>query len=95
MTTLNDAVIDLAPLTPPPCFPNRQAWLEYLKSAAAAQNHKGENKVILTHKGRTHEFNYAYDFCQDCDTHYKRLMQSQMSCRPNFLRSLERNGEVK
>lgn len=37
---LSDAVDDLA-LPPPPCFFNRSSWMLYLKSAAAAQNHKG------------------------------------------------------
>lgn len=30
---LSDAVDDIAPLAPPPCFHNRESWLQYLKSA--------------------------------------------------------------
>ena len=47
---LNDAVADLHP-APPPCFLNRLEWVEYLKSAAAVQNHKGEPRVILVVDG--------------------------------------------
>ena len=49
---LSDAVDDLAP-PPPPCFFNRGSWIAYLKSAAAAQNHKGSHlssyELIVLH----------------------------------------------
>lgn len=37
---LSDAVDDLAPLEQPPCFHNRESWLQYLKSAAETQNRR-------------------------------------------------------
>lgn len=47
---LSDAVDDLAPLDPPPCFHNRESWNLYLKSAAATQNHRSNQEVVIVAK---------------------------------------------
>lgn len=84
---LNDAVEDLAPV-PPPCFLNRISWREYLKSAAAVQNHKGEQTVIfITDAGPA--FNMGLDFCEDCNSQTAAKMKARGQCAPEHLRNLE------
>lgn len=83
---LADTVEDLAP-PPPPCFLNRASWREYLKSAAAVQNHKGEPKVILLVSGSP-AFNHALDFCSDCSTGQRSAMVKQGRCQPDHLKKL-------
>jgi hypothetical protein len=90
---LSDAVDDLAPLQPPPCFHNRSLWIQYLRSAASAQNQRGEPKVILIHDGVA-TFNWDFPFCADC-TQIKSLdMMRKERCQPEYLRRLgsEING---
>lgn len=85
---LKDAVDDLAP-PPPPCFHNRTSWMEYLKSAAAAQNHAGEPKVIKIHKDGNHTFAFDFPMCTDC-TQIKSLeMTRQGRCDPQYLANLK------
>lgn len=84
---LDDAVEDLAP-PPPPCFLNRMSWREYLKSAAAVQNHKGEQVVIVITKGEP-SFNMKLDFCEDCTSRAAADMQARGQCVPTHLRELE------
>lgn len=81
---LSDAVDDLAP-PKPACWPDRTAWLEFLKSAAAVQNHRGEQKVIFTRHGDP-EFNTEYDFCGDCLVSRARRMEAEGRCNPNHLK---------
>lgn len=81
---LADAVDDLAP-PKPPCWPDRTAWLEFLKSAAAVQNHRGEQKVIVMRDGDP-EFNTGYDFCCDCLVSRARQMEAAGRCNPNHLK---------
>lgn len=84
---LSDAVDDLAP-PPPPCFLNRMAWMEYLKSAAAAQNQKDEPRVFLYGPDGDVRFNFDFPFCADC-TQVKSLeMDKQGKCKPDFLKQL-------
>lgn len=80
---LSDAVDDLAP-PPPPCFLNRTSWREYLKSAAAAQNQKGEPTVILFKNGEP-RFNYLLPFCADCTMEKSVEMMAKDRCEPKFL----------
>ena len=82
---LNDAVADLHP-APPPCFLNRLEWVEYLKSAAAVQNHKGEPRVILVVKGEP-AFNLGFDYCCDCTQIKSFEMMRVDRCKPGFLQS--------
>lgn len=81
---LSDAVDDLAP-PQPPCFLNRMAWIEYLKSAAAAQNSRHEPKVILVTQDGTARFNYAFNICEDCTQIKSVEMMAQKRCDPEFL----------
>ena len=82
---LSDAVMDLAP-TAPPCFLNRPQWLEYLKSAAAAQCHCGEPKVIIVIKDEP-AFNKDFDFCVDCESReHREFMKMRGSCQPECLK---------
>lgn len=88
MSTLTDCVEDFAPLVPPPCFPSRTGWLEYLKSGAMAQNHRGEPKVIVfdvVDGKRQYKFNNEFNFCEDCDRRTQRQMQADGKCQPKFL----------
>ena len=62
---LSDAVDDLAP-PPLPCFFNRGSWIAYLKSAAAAQNHKGSQPVIIVAADGEPAFNTRLNYCADC-----------------------------
>lgn len=81
---LSDAVDDLAP-PPPPCFLNRTAWMEYLKSAAAAQNSRHEPKVILIAQDGTARFSYQFDICADCTQIKSVEMLAAGRCDPEFL----------
>lgn len=84
---LSDAVDDLAP-PPPPCFLNRHAWKEYLKSAAAVQNNNGEQKVILITKVDA-TFNLRLNFCEDCSRPHRNSMVARGLCDPDHLTKLE------
>lgn len=80
---LSDAVDDLAP-EHPPCFYNRDIWLQYLKSAAAVQNQRDEQKVIVVIRGEP-IFNLAYNFCEDCSSLRASRMQESGRCNPRHL----------
>lgn len=84
---LKDAIEDLAPTMPPPCFHNQLDWIEYLKSSAAVQNQRGEPKIILIVEGEP-KINYDFPFCEDC-TQKKSLQMWQLGkCKPDFLKEL-------
>ena len=80
---LSDAVDDLAP-APPPCFLNKQHWIGYLKSAAAAQNQRDEPKIIIFAQGEP-AINTAFDFCADCDTRTRDVMLTAQRCKPDWM----------
>lgn len=80
---LSDAVDDLAP-APPPCFVNKQHWIIYLKSAAAAQNQRDEPKIILIVNGDP-TINTSFDFCQDCDSQTRDAMMTALRCNPDWM----------
>lgn len=82
---LKDAVDDLAP-PPPPCFFNRSGWMQYLQSAAAAQNQRNEPVVILVAQDGSATFNFDFPMCADC-TQVKSLeMTRQGRCNPEYLK---------
>lgn len=81
---LADAVEDLAP-PPPPCFANRYIWREYLKSAAAVQYQRNEQRVILIVDGEP-RFNNEMNFCRDCTPSTARAMKSAGRCDPDHLK---------
>jgi len=84
---LSDAVDDLAP-PPPPCWPDRTSWLEYLKSTAAAQNKSGNPRVILmTPEGPA--FNTAVNYCADCLSSRAARMAREGRCNPAALKTKE------
>lgn len=85
---LTDAVNDLAP-PPPPCFLNRGHWMEYLQSAAAAQNSRNEPKVILISVHREPYFNLDFPFCADCTQVKSTQMMGEKRCNPNHLTSMK------
>ena len=78
---LSDAVDDLAP-PPPPCFFNRGSWIAYLKSAAAAQNHKGSQPVIIVAADGEPAFNTRLSYCADCTQAKSLEMQDKGRCNP-------------
>ena len=85
---LKDAVDDLAP-PPPRCFFNRGSWMQYLQSAAAAQNQRNEPVVILVAQDGAGTFNFDFPMCADC-TRVKSLeMTRQGRCNPEYLVSLK------
>lgn len=81
---LADAVEDLAP-PPPPCFANRFIWREYLKSAAAVQYQRGEQRVILLVDGEP-RFNTEMNFCRDCMRGTALAMKAAGRCNPDHLK---------
>ena len=81
---LRDAVDDLAP-APPSCFLNKLHWIEYLYSAAASQNNRGEQKIILI-VDESPTINKDYDFCEDCTAHHRRAMLKVGQCAPDWLK---------
>ncbi len=81
---LSDAVDDLAP-PPPPCFFNRGSWIACLKSAAAAQNHKGSQPVIIVAADGEPAFNTRLSYCADCTQAKSLEMQDKGRCNPYHL----------
>ena len=81
---LSDAVADLMPPNPP-CFKNHIDWGEYLKSAAAVQNHKGEPRVIEIVSGEP-QFCKTFNFCVDCTQVKSVEMMTRNRCKPEFLK---------
>jgi hypothetical protein len=80
---VKDAIEDLAP-EPPPCFKGAVEWREYLVSAAKSQVIGRRETVVLIRSDRA--INPAFNFCRDCDKAYKRAMQADGRCVPDFLR---------
>lgn len=80
---LSDAVDDLAP-EHPPCWPDRRAWLAYLKSAAAVQNQRDEQVVIAIVRAEP-AFNVFLNYCVDCLVPRAREMERAGRCNPNHL----------
>ena len=85
---LKDAVDDLAP-PPPPCFFNRGSWMQYLQSAAAAQNQRNEPVVILVAQDGAATFNFDYPLCADCSQIKRLEMTRQGRCNPEYLTRLK------
>lgn len=81
---LKDAVDDLAP-PPPPCFFNRSGWMQYLQSAAAAQNQRNEPVVILIARDGAATFNFDFPMCADCTQDKSLEMTRQGRCNPQYL----------
>ena len=81
---LVDAVLDVAP-PPPPCFLNRQSWIEYLQSAAGAQNQRTEPKVIIMLASEP-AMNPDFPFCVDCTQVKSFEMTAQGKCHPAYLK---------
>lgn len=82
---MSDAVDDLAPLDPPPCFHNRESWKLYLKSAAATQNHRSNQKVIIVGQDGRPRFNERLNYCADCTQAKSMEMLAQGRCDPYHL----------
>ena len=85
---LKDAVDDLAP-PPPSCFFNRSGWMQYLQSAAAAQNQRNEPTVIHISQDGAATFNFDYPLCADCSQIKSREMTRHERCNPEYLVSLK------
>ena len=85
---LKDAVDDLAP-PPPPCFFNRSGWIQYLQSAAAAQNQRNEPVVIRIARDGAATFNFDFPLCADCSQAKNLEMTRQGRCNPQYLTNLK------
>lgn len=85
---LKDAVDDLAP-PPPSCFFNRSSWMQYLQSAAAAQNQRNEPVVILVARDGAATFNFDYPLCADCLQIKSMEMTRAGRCNPQYLTNLK------
>ena len=81
---LSDAVDELAQ-PHKPCFFNRVSWIAYLKSAAAAQNHKGSQPVIIVAADGEPAFNTRLNYCADCTQAKSLEMQGKGRCNPYHL----------
>lgn len=82
---LSDAIDDLAP-PPPPCFVNRIAWIEYLKSCAQSRRNGRAKKIIIVRDG-VPQINPNYRFCADCTQIHSLAMSKVGKCQPDFLKS--------
>lgn len=86
---LSDAVEDLAPIAPPSCFHSRIAWLLYLKSAAAAQNSRQNQRAIVIGADGQSRFNDRLNYCADCTQVKSTEMMAKGRCDPNHLTELK------
>lgn len=82
---MSDAVADLAPVEPPPCFHNRAGWVLYLKSAAATQNHQSNQKAIIVGEDGQPKFNERLNYCADCTQSKSLEMMALGRCDPYHL----------
>lgn len=83
-----DWLADNAPPAPP-CFSTRMQWVEYLRSAAAAQKQdRGEPGPLVFEAGKLVRFNYAFPFCADCSAQHSLAMSRVGKCRPDYLNTL-------
>jgi hypothetical protein len=64
---------------PPPCFFNRAAWKEYLKSAADSR----AKRIFVD--GR---INPNFNFCQGCPKEFSEGKKKQSLCKPNFYKEV-------
>lgn len=82
-------VAGLAPVAPP-CFPARDIWVEYLKSAAEYGGNDPATRPtpLLAKRGEVPRFNYDYNFCADCPPEYAAAMARADRCKPLHLRVL-------
>lgn len=88
-----DVIEELAPAAPP-CFDSRMQWVEYLKSAAAAQKQdRGEPGPLVFEAGQPVRFNHEFAFCVDCNAPHSLQMSRAGRCHPDFLRLLPRAHE--
>lgn len=84
----SDWIADNAPPAPP-CFSTRMQWVEYLRSAAAAQKQdRGEPGPLVFEAGEPVRFNYAFSFCVDCSAQHSLAMSRVGKCRPDHLTTL-------
>lgn len=84
---LSDAIDDVAP-PPPPCFLNAAEWRSYLKSAAAVQNQRNEQRVVFLADGGVPAFDLDYDFCRDCSAQHRASHERLGTCKPHHLKDL-------
>ena len=73
-------VFDLAPPTPA-CFPDRDAWSEYLHSA----QRDGYSKPFV--KG---VYRPTFNYCAECTRDFKEGMETAGKCQPDKFRALVR-----
>lgn len=89
-----DWIDELAPPAPP-CFDTRMGWIEYLKSAAAAQKtDRGEPGPLILEPGQPVRFNYEFPFCCDCHAQHSLRMSRAGRCHPEYLLILPGDREV-
>lgn len=77
----------LAPKAPP-CFADRDSWVEYLISADETSNEDGTSGP-MTSQGATAVFNNEFDFCADCAYSPDEKKVLQAKCRPDHLKTQE------
>jgi len=77
----------LAPKAPP-CFADRDTWIQYLISADETQD-ESEAPGPMTSQGATAVFNTDFDFCADCaySPDEKRVLGAK--CRPDHLKTTD------
>lgn len=80
---LRDLVESIAPASPP-CFRDRDTWIEWLVSAAGEQRGKRHPGPLLL-RSDPPAFNTRVNFCADCTGNYSILMQHEGLCIPDWL----------
>lgn len=83
----------LAPMAPP-CFADRQRWLEYLEDAAVYQREHSVGGPLVIEKGKPARFNYAWSFCFDCHMAFATRMRQEGRCRPQFVAQQQEKAVV-
>ncbi len=63
--------------------------MQYLQSAAAAQNQRNEPVVILVAQDGAATFNFDFPLCADCSRVKSLEMTRQGRCNPKYLTDLK------
>ena len=84
----------LAYLAPPapPCFSSSASWIAWLTSAQEADSKdRTEPGPLIYAEGQAPDFNYATNFCIDCDARWRaeQKLVEKGRCVPNHLRLQE------
>lgn len=81
-------IVNTAPPAPP-CFPSRLEWIEWLVSAAQADDRTATQSVIVLLRGQSVRLRLeSIDYCEDCTAAYKAQQQRLGRCDPQWLKRM-------